>query len=196
MIVVDDNKNIIETSIYRGEDCVEQFILKLNEIQKKLIEKLNVNVEINMTEQDNIDFENADTCYICNNEKGAFDNNSKCLCKVRDHDHSNGNYRCACHSECNLKYNNKNVKFPVFFHNLKNYDAHLIISQAHLLGKKNINVISQNSEKFISFSYDRFVFKDSFAFLPSSLDKLVKLNKYKERNDEIVLRDNWKAYFK
>ena len=43
-----------------------------------------------------------------------------------------------------------------------------------------MNVIAQNSEKFITFGYDHLVFKDSFAFLQSSIDKLVKLNKYKE----------------
>ncbi len=161
-----------------------------------IIDKLKVNVDINMPIQDNEAFKNAYKCYICDNAKGGFDYTSKCLCKVRDHDHSNGKYIGAAHSECNLKRNNKNVKIPVFFHNLKGYDAHHIISNAHLLGKKNINAICQNSEKFISFSFDKFVFKDSMAFLALSLEKLVKLNKYKEEDKKDVLRGDWKDYFK
>ena len=69
------------------------------------------------------------------------------MTKVRDHCHLTGAYRGACHSICNLnKINNKDIKIPVFFHNLKNYDAHLIIANAHSLNKQ-ISVIAQNSEQ-------------------------------------------------
>ena len=44
------------------------------------------------------------------------------------------------------------------------------------LGVKKINVIAQNSEKFIMFGFDNLQFKDSFSFLSSSLDRLVGLS--------------------
>ena len=59
-----------------------------------------------------------------------------------------------------------------------------------------MNVIAQNSEKFITFGYDHLVFKDSFAFLQSSIDKLVKLNKYKEVDGVDVIIGKWKDNFK
>ena len=123
---------------------MEKFVLQLAVIQKDLIDSLKVNKPIDMTEQDKNDFKNATECYICNNWKGGFVNGDKCLCKVRDHDHVTGKYRGAAHSECNIKYNTKNIKIPVFFHNLKNYDAHLIISHAQCYAT-NMNVITQNS---------------------------------------------------
>ena len=43
---------------------------------------------------------------------------------------------------------------------------------------KRIDVIAQNSGKFITFSFGACQFKDSFAFLTASYDKLVRLNKY------------------
>ena len=49
---------------------------------------------------------------------------------------------------------------------------------------KRIDVIAQNSEKFITFSFGACQFKDSFAFLTASLGKLVRLNKY-EGNQKI-----------
>ena len=58
--------------------------------------------------------------------------------------------------------------------------------------KDKISVIAQNSEKFITFTVDNLEFKDSFSFLSSSLDKLVKLTKYE--ND--TKRDEWKNGFK
>ena len=49
-----------------------------------------------------------------------------------------------------MRYN----KIPVFFHNLKNYDAHLIKEKADELAQKSkIDVIAQNSEKFITFGF-------------------------------------------
>ena len=54
-----------------------------------------------------------------------------------------------------------------------------------------MNVIAQNSEKFISFELKQMVFKDSFSFLSSSLDKLVKLTKYEEN----VKRQDWYEHF-
>ena len=48
---------------------------------------------------------------------------------VRDHDHMTGKYRGAAHNECNfnLKLNPKTAPIPVFFHNLKGYDGHLLM---------------------------------------------------------------------
>ena len=60
------------------------------------------------------------------------------------------------------------------FHNLKNYDSHLIMQE---LGKFNlkITVISSGLEKYISFTINnKLIFTDSFQFLSSSLDNLVK----------------------
>ena len=196
ILVVDDQRNIVKTAIYRGADCMDVFCKTIREIENELVKTLLINKPIEMTEQDLTDFENATECHICDNAFGTFKADDKCLCKVRDHNHLTGKFRGAAHSCCNIHYNYKDVKIPVFFHNLKNYDAHLIISNAHALGKKKIDVIAQNSEKFISFGYDHLVFKDSFSFLSSSLDKLAKLNKYKEIDGKYVLIDNWMSNFK
>ena len=99
--------------------------------------------------------------------------------------------------KCNLDYSFRYFKIPVFFHNLKNYDGHLIIGKANEMNerlnkKRRIEIVPQNSEKFITFSFGSLQFKDSFSFLSSSLDKLIKLNKYD--NDRKL--DNWTEHFK
>ena len=95
--------------------------------------------------------------------------------------------------ECNIDYCFQKYHIPVFFHSLKNYDAHLISNLEKLNTKKeSISVIAQNSEKFITFSLNKLEFKDSFSFLSSSLDKLVKLTKYEDNK----LRNNWQENFK
>ena len=57
----------------------------------------------------------------------------------------------------------------------------MIIEKAHDLGEdRRIDVIAQNSEKFVTFAFQRLSFKDSFAFLTASLDKLVGLTTYED----------------
>ena len=116
-------------------------------------------------------------------------------------------YRGCAHEKCNLDDSFRYFKIPVFFHNLKNYDSHLIIGKANEINKelnenKRIDVIAQNSEKFITFSFGSLQFKDSMAFLSASLDKLVKLNKYdivgKDEHDKPIYkkRNDWENNFR
>jgi hypothetical protein len=58
---------------------------------------------------------------------------------------------------------------------------------------KNIDVIAANSEKYISFSFDRAQFKDSLAFIKESLDTLSKNMKYDGNGNKI---DGWQNNFK
>ena len=84
---------------------------------------------------------------------------------------------------------------------MKNYDGHLIIQNAEKLSnKKKIDVIAQNSEKFINIGFDSLSPKDSFSFITASLDKLVSMSKYDDTdekdNRKWVLRDNWQSNLK
>ena len=60
-------------------------------------------------------------CNNCNND--YIDN-----VKVRDYCHITGKYRGSAQRDCNiiLKLNHK---IPVVFHNLKNYNSHLIVQE-------------------------------------------------------------------
>jgi hypothetical protein len=90
--------------------------------------------------------------------------------RVRDHDHITGEYRGMAHNFCNLEEGKKNTehyKIPVVFHNLKNYDGHLIIQNVGDHTSK-ISVIPQNYEKYVSFSLkrrNRVVLCTKFSFL-------------------------------
>jgi len=90
--------------------------------------------------------------------------------QVRDHCHFTGKYRGAARVKCNLDYSFRYFKIPIFFHD---QNADLIIAKANELNielnqNKRIDVIAQNSGKFITFSFGACQFKDSFAFLTAS----------------------------
>ena len=91
----------------------------------------------------------ADTCWICG---GGFKQYSKgdseALWSVRDHDHLTGEYRGAAHSKCNqqLRIDPYHTHIPVFFHNLKNYDAHQLISAIGRTDEKKTACTDNNGE--------------------------------------------------
>ena len=127
--------------------------------------KKHFNKQLVMTKKDNQDFENSTKCSICDND--YIDNDVK----VRDHYHITGKYRGSAQRVCNTNVK-LNQRIPVVFHNLKNYDSHLIMKE---LGKFDliVNVISKGLEKFMSSSINnKFYFK--FQFLTFLLDSLVK----------------------
>ena len=135
----------------------------------------------NISEMDKKEYENATHCHICDIELGKD--------KVLDHCHLTGKYRGAAHNECNLNYKIPKF-FPVIFHNLSGYDAHIFIKNLGVTEGK-INCIPNNEEKYISFTkqivVDEFTnkegkrvevkrdirFIDSFKFMSTSLEKLV-----------------------
>ena len=190
--------------MYRGDDAVDVCCKKINEIREEIKEKMQEKKEILMTDEDKKDFETATHCFICGDKfKNSYKNEKEEEKdkKVRDHCHFTGKYRGCAHSICNLNFCNRYFKIPVFFHNMKNYDGHLIIQNAEKLSnKKKIDVIAQNSEKFINIGFDSLSVKDSFSFITASLDKLVSMTKYdntdeKERS-KWVLRENWQSNFR
>ena len=109
-----------------------------------------------------------------------------------DHCHFTGKYRGAAHSKCNLKYKvPKNI--PVAFHNGSSYDNHFVIKQLAKDFNGYFNCISENTEKYITFSvtvlkergiadknkkkkFDAYTLKfiDSYQFMAASLEKHVK----------------------
>ena len=97
--------------------------------------KKHFNKELVMTKEGKEYYKNFTKCWICDNYYADND------VKVTDHCHITGKYRSSAHRDCNI--NRKlNHKIPIVFHNLKNYDSHLIMQE---LGKFNIkiNVICQ-----------------------------------------------------
>ena len=152
---------------YRGKDAVEHFLYSILKEEDEILDILYKYKPIQMTEQDWKDFINEPTCHICDMN---FENDSL---RVRDHEHYSGRFRGAAHPNCNIKYRSSK-KIPIVIHNLKNYDAHLIMQAIGKIEQKKIKCIPTNMEKYISFSLGKhLIFIDSFQFLSSSLNCLV-----------------------
>ena len=180
-----DDKYTQPLKIYRGEKAVYTFLeYMLDEVKycKRIIKK-EFNKPLNMTKENEEEFQKADECHICNKKYTADD------IRVRDHCHITGKFRGSAHQECNLqlRLNPDKIKIPVIFHNLRGYDSHFIMQEIGAIvkdyeytnkkGQKcqmNINAIPNNMEKYMAFMLgNHLTFLDSFQFMSSSLEKLV-----------------------
>ena len=162
-----------------GPDAAFEFVKRLEEDVRKIAELGNKEIEI--TDKEEKEFNNALECWICGGFLGVD--------RVRDHCHYTGRYRGPAHNKCNLNYRKEN-NISVFFHNLAGYDSHLFIKKLGYT-EGNIDCIPTNEEKYISFTKTikagtytnkkgeiknksfKIIFKDTYKFLAASLDVLV-----------------------
>ena len=161
----------IESKLYVGRNAAEHFLDSLErELKDTIMPIINNKVDMIFDDAAREKFEAATHCHIC--EK-PLDPNVEEI--VRDHCHFTGKFRGTAHSNCNLAYqiNATRYKLPIFFHNLRGYDAHLIM-QAVSSKHTKIDVIPNNFERYISFSIGRLKFLDSMQFLSCSLADLTK----------------------
>ena len=179
---------------------MDVFFQQLEQELENIREDLKHIRPLEMTKEEQEAHNNTGKCWICDGPfKPYKDGDCHGLWKVKDHCHITGEYRGAAHSKCNqqLRIDPFRTPIPVFFHNLKNYDSHHLISAIGrteekktavtdkngkpIIGKDKpvtvtdgkISAIVQNMEKLISFSWGQFRFLDSIQFLNASLDKLV-----------------------
>ena len=168
--VCTDPRYTKESVIYRGPDASRRFIECLLKEEEEIKEILSHIEPLRMSESDQIAFDNATHCFLC--EK-PFDKDEHD--KVVDHDHVTGFYRGAACNGCNLNFQICNF-IPVLFHGLRNFDGHIICQSIgeYEARTKGIKCIPQNMERYISFSLGGLRFLDSYQFLSSSLDALTE----------------------
>ena len=162
------------------------------------------NKEVEWGPGEQLRHDNETVCYLC---KRPFQDSPKGRRKVVDHDHMTGKYLGAACQGCNINRRPDRQKIPLFFHNGKNYDTHLLIKE---ITKEEYGCqfdgIPQNSQKFMTFTImkmhnetvtnDKGMEKletfremcdiqvlDSILFTLSSLNRLTEVYKKKSRWD-------------
>jgi len=182
------DSSLDELVLYRGEDCVENFVdTLLEKLQKKYEDHvLNRYVPKRLASPEKLAFKKATVCHIC---ESTITTTQK---KVADHCHLTGMYRGAAHDECNKLYYSRH-EVSVFFHNFQFYDSHLFIKAlVKKQANRNVSIIPSTDENYISVSksiemnrknpavgnnkhvYLNVRFKDSLKFLSGSIDALSK----------------------
>ena len=159
LVVCSDYPELEYFTVYTGKD-------KLDTMEKfcNLILEISTNVyqfycsmhepmkPLNSLEQRN--HVKADKCYLCGDE---FDTLVWSKNKCCDHDHVTGLYIGAACRACNLARALKKQFIPLFFHNGKNYDLHLVIKE---ITKRKYGCvfdgIPENGQKLLSLTIKKY----------------------------------------
>ena len=165
-------------SSYFGVYCVTWFVNEMLTLEELASEYFETNIPLEITPEEEESFQQSKVCWMCENPLGDGEATREATQKVRDHDLLTGKYRGAAHNKCNRNCKQKSSLFvPIFFHNFSGYDCHLIfeelLTQAYKMGCEP-KIIPKSMEVYISVQVGCLRFLDSYRFLNSSLDKLMK----------------------
>ena len=140
---------------------------------------------LKITSEEEEQLEQTTICWLCEEPFNSSDTASLALHtestsreKVRDHDQLTGEYRGAAHNICNINSEQKSSSFvPIIFHNFSGYGCHLVFeqlsTQAYKMGYEP-KIIPKSMENYVSVQVGCLRFLDSYCFLSSGLDRLVK----------------------
>ena len=171
--IVSELEDISKSDFYKsllGYNNIDWFVNEVIKLENKMAFYFkNTKKDIIITEKDEEDFRINNICRFC--EKNIESD------KVRDHCHLTGEYRGPAHSKCNINVTQDQSNFiPFIFHNFSDYDCHMFFKK--LVDKKSnkvkFDIIPKTNEEYISVTYGCIRFIDSYRFLSSGLDSLVK----------------------
>ena len=161
-------KLIIKVGNGAPTDKDEDKMTKLK-AEYKIIEESSNDYVITLNEEQQKEFNDCNTCWICQN---TFTRENH---KVRHHNHFTGDYHSPLCNNCNLCMKPK-TKIPVLFHNL-NYDKNVFfksICKFKKIKSGDVRILPDNTQSFKSFSIGKLDFIDTFRFMNSSLEKLIQ----------------------
>ena len=99
---VDQEKQ--QAVVYRGDDAAQHFLKSITKEVDKLRKHMKeIYIPIIMTQEDEINFQQATKCFICEEELEKD--------RVQDHCHLTGKYGGAAHFNCNLQFQYPNAVF-------------------------------------------------------------------------------------
>ncbi|GFV91485.1 c2H2-type domain-containing protein [Trichonephila clavipes] len=187
MIVINQDDKIIHHNYYVGTDAVEHFLNTAKDLSFRLVAELKKVSEIKLDDSSMYD---PSKCVICHKKFRPTDR------IVRHHLHHENFVTGKAHQICNLQYREK-FYLPIFLHNGRSYDNHLLLKYLPKDFAKEISIIPINLEKISMFTLDHLKFLDSYQFFDSSLDTLIEnllISKHDFKIFDTFFRENKYKY--
>ena len=129
------------------ENALSENLNTLIDWERVCIDHLTSNVPMNrLSRAKQEEFDYTTHCHICRKPFEG-DQDPRGL-KVRDHDQVTGWFIAAAHKQCNLQ-RSVNYQIPVFFHNFRRYDSHMIVHEFPNIQDRKLKVIGQNMETYL-----------------------------------------------
>ena len=99
--------------VYTGNNCVQQFLLSLDDLKLEVADVMNLQLPMTpLSPVQQEEHNNATECYLCQKQ---FNENEETARKHADHCHITGGYRGSACQYCNMNsFSLKGVELPVF----------------------------------------------------------------------------------
>lgn len=180
----------------------QQFIQEIQHLVNELKHQFITSCYWNVLGVNHGDFNNTTHCWLCglpfhNGRKRRWVNRELEAYEIeKTYESKDGKFT---HQLCfeairDCTYGPQEFEVPVVFHNLTNYDGHLILkSLDHTI--KKITCIPQEGEAFLTFTLDHTSFIDSYRFMTSSLSKLSEVL-LEDCKSDLLLQQNFKYSYR
>jgi len=154
---------------------MERFMKHLIEIEQYCVDYFyhpptHLSQDLAIREENDKLFNTSIRCSICSKTFGQ----EKGMTKYPYVDYSSGEPHGAIH----LKFHEdraRKMRIPIFFHNFRGYDSHLVVRALGVDKNRKLDIIGQGMEKYLVIRWGNHIeFKDTLQFLSSSLDNLTK----------------------
>lgn len=198
LVIVNHENRIIHKHTHSSSDAAGHFVKHLLDIEPTLQLILNANEPMNLSPEEEADFQLATICHICqeplvkrldnDEDEDSDDDDDDDVFRarvvgggqffrdaVRDHCHLTGQYQGASHNDCNLA---RRVckKVSLYCHNFSNYDSHFVLGAIRDDDQSRIYLLEclpKNQEKMRTLKLNCYEFIDSLSFLNGSLSAVV-----------------------
>lgn len=164
-----DEKYSKPVELFRGPGAAKKFLHRMLEEAKYCarVRRSLTKRDMYMSKAEVVEYGKSEECYVCGLAYTDMDPKTRGFCKA------DGSYISAVHRSC-VKSLEMTDRIPVIFHNLRGYDSHFIMQEIGSFGME-VGVIPNNMERYMSFTLGKqLCFIDSFQFMSSGLDGLVK----------------------
>lgn len=191
-----------EVLIDEGPECVSHFMKRLEAIVNRNIDITDETTRrpMSMTWEEEVEVDAQRTCQMCGVREDRLH---------RDHDHISGKFLQMLCANCNMRRRQCRNSLTVFMHNFKGYDAHQLMLQGFAKLDPDLWELSpvyQRADKLISLCliyhgrplttssrhrhhFYRVIFRDSAAFMPTSLDKMTRMLPEKPVTTSLMQRE-------
>ena len=171
--IISELDDILQNGYHKsplGDDNVERSVEEVIKLEnKKAFYFKNTKKDTIVTKENEEEYKNSIIATFC--EKEIISD------KIRDYCHLSGKYRGPAHNSCNISVKQRQINFiPFIFQNFSNYDCYMFFKKLVIKNNDKIKFDKKpkTNEEYISVTYGCIRFVDTYKFLSSSLDSLVK----------------------
>lgn len=179
--IVDTNSKVLEYGEYVGKDAASKLVKQMDRVAERFLPLTQTFKHDIVYTQEGLLRAQSDNCYICGQIMNESDSrhlhHNHYGMSVRGKDGEvigPGHVYAYTHPACNTLLRVQK-KLSIFAHNFQKFDCIPLLRGFLDNPTENLKCVARNANSFLTISYNKVQYLDSFRHLPFSLSELVKI---------------------